>query len=68
MFDDTLRLHCKDFSLLSVESLRAGTETEYTFLMRVADVFNIDKFMKDLQRLHSEMQIQVRGTDHIFEL
>ena len=68
VFDDTLRLHCKDFSLLSVESLRAGTETEYTFLMRVAGVFNIDTFMKDLQRLHAEMQIQVRGTDHIFEL
>lgn len=67
-FDDTFKLHCRDFSLLSVESSRAGTETEFTFLMRVAGAFNIDKFMADLRQLHSDMQVQVRGTDHIFEL
>ena len=68
LFKDTLKLHSRDFSLLSVESLRAGTETEFTFLMRVAGAFNIDKFIKDVHQLHSEAQVQVRGTDHIFEL
>ena len=68
MFDETLRLHSKEFSLLSVETLRGGTESEFTFLMRVGRAFRIDGFMKDLHKLRGDLQIQVKGTDHIFEL
>jgi uncharacterized membrane protein YhiD involved in acid resistance len=68
LFDETLRKHTKEFSLLSVESLRAGSEAELTFLMRVKKGFNIDKLIQDLRALHRDLQVQIRGTDHVLEL
>lgn len=68
LFNETLKVHTKEFSLLSVESLRAGTETEFTFLLRVGKSFNIDTFIKDILGINGNSQVQVRGTDHIFEL
>lgn len=68
LFDETIKKHAQQFSLLSVQSSRGGTEVELTFLLRVKKGFSIDSFIKDILQLNGGLQVEVAGSNHILEL
>ncbi len=68
IFDDTLKLHAENFSLVSAESTRMGTEMELTFSLRVPEKFSVQKLIDDLAALNENLKIQVVGSNHVLDL
>lgn len=67
-FDDTLKLHAEQFSLVSAETTRMGTELELTFSIRVPKTFKAAKLIEDLSTLNENLRVQVVGSNHVLDL
>jgi uncharacterized membrane protein YhiD involved in acid resistance len=68
IFDDTLKLHSEQFSLVSAETTRMGTELELTFSIKVPKKFSAAKLIEDLSALNSNLRVQVVGSNHLIDL
>lgn len=68
LFDDVLANHSEQFSMVSAESTRMGTELELTFALRVAKSFSAEKLMSDLQALNENLKVQIIGSNHVLDL
>ena len=68
VFDDVLAEHSEDFSLMSAETTRMGTEMELTFTLRVPKGFSSEKLINDLAKLNQNLRIQVMGSNHVLDL
>ena len=68
MFEETLRRHSKEHSLLSIQSSRMGTEMELTFLLKVGKNFQVQSLLKELSQINSNLKVEVTGSDHVLEL
>ncbi len=68
IFDDTLKLHSEQFSLVSAETTRMGTELELTFSIKVPKKFSAGKLIEDLSALNSNLRVQVVGSNHLIDL
>jgi uncharacterized membrane protein YhiD involved in acid resistance len=68
IFDDTFKLHSEQFSLVSAETTRMGTELELTFSIKVPKKFSAGKLIEDLSALNSNLRVQVVGSNHLIDL
>ena len=68
IFDDTLKLHADQFSLISAETTRMGTELELTFSIKVPKKFSAAKLISDLSELNDNLRVQVVGSNHVLDL
>lgn len=68
IFDDVLSNNCEQFSLVSAESTRMGTELELTFSLRVAPNFSSEKLMQELSKLNDNLKVQIIGSNHMLDL
>lgn len=68
LFDPVLKEHSKSFSLVSAERTQMGTEIELTFVLQVQKSFSIEKLMKELGDINSNLDVQVLGSKHTFDL
>ena len=68
IFEETLRRHSKQHSLLSIQSSRMGTEMELTFLLRVGKHFEVQNLLKELSQINNNLKVEVSGSDHVLEL
>lgn len=68
IFDDVLSANCEQFSLVSAESTRMGTELELTFSLRVPKSFSAEKLMEELGKLNDNLKVQIIGSNHLLDL
>ncbi len=68
LFNDVLNKHTDQFSLISAESTRMGTELELTFSLKVPKKFSAEQIMKDLSSLNENLKVQVVGSNHVIDL
>ncbi|MCI5066587.1 DUF4956 domain-containing protein [bacterium] len=68
IFDDTFKLHAEQFSLVSAETTRMGTELELTFSIKVPKKFSAAKLIGDLSALNENLRVQVVGSNHVLDL
>lgn len=68
VFDNILAEHSEDFSLMSAETTKMGTEMELTFTLRVPKGFSSERLMNDLAKLNQNLRIQIMGSNHVLDL
>ncbi|MCB0319969.1 MAG: DUF4956 domain-containing protein [Bdellovibrionales bacterium] len=68
VFNETLKLHSDQFSLISAETTRMGTELELTFSIKVPKKFSAAKLIEDLSALNQNLKVQVVGSNHVMDL
>lgn len=68
LFNDVLAEHSEEYSLISAETSRMGTELELTFAIKVSKKFSSEKLMEELKKINDNLRIQVMGSNHILDL
>jgi uncharacterized membrane protein YhiD involved in acid resistance len=68
IFNDVLQNNCEQYSLVSAETTRMGTELELTFSLKVPKAFSSEKLINELGKLNDNLKVQIIGSNHLVDL